>query len=69
MGNLLKVLRDHPWSKIVCLHPLENRGFCDFLGLGLDFGIVSLAISQSLMINVGDLHQDRVEEKPPNIGL
>ena len=29
-----------------CLHSSEIHGFCGFLGLGLDFGIISLAISQ-----------------------
>ena len=71
VGDLLKTLRDIFRSNIASLHSSENHGFCGFLGLGVDFGIVSLAISQSLSINVpaGDFHQGHLEERPPNTGL
>ena len=52
VGDLIKTLRNLFRSNIASLHSSENRGFCGFLGLGFDFGIVSLAISQSLLINV-----------------
>ena len=48
VGYLLKTLRDLFRSNIASLHSSEKHGFCGFLGLGFDFGIVSLAISQSL---------------------
>ena len=48
-GKNLKILRYRFQSKIACLHSSENHGF---FGLGLDFGIVSLPISQSLSIKV-----------------
>ena len=51
VGDLLKTLRDLFRSNIASLHS-ENHGFCGFSGLGFDFGIVSLAILQSLSINV-----------------
>ena len=70
-GDLLKTLRDLFRSKIASLHSSENHIFCGYLGLGFDFGIVWLAISQSLSIKVsgGDLHQDRLDESPPNTCL
>ena len=43
VGDLLKTLRDLFRSKIASLHSSENHGFCGFLGLGFDFGIVALA--------------------------
>ena len=52
VGELLKIRRDIFSSKIASLHSSENHGFCGFLGLGFDFGIVWLAISQSLSIKV-----------------
>ena len=52
VGDLLNTLRDLFRSKIASLHSSENHGFCGILGLGYDFGIVWLAISQSLSINV-----------------
>ena len=52
VGDLLNTLRHRFLSKITCLHSSENHGFCSFLGLGFDFGIVSLVISQSSSIHV-----------------
>ena len=52
VGDLLKTLRDLFRSNIASLHSSENHGFCGFLGLGFDFCIVWLAISQSLSIKV-----------------
>ena len=49
VGDLLKTLRDLFRSNIASLHSSENHGF---LGLGFDFCIVWLAISQSLSIKV-----------------
>ena len=50
VGDLLRTLRDLFRSKIASLHSSETHGFCGFVGLGFDFGIVWLAISESLSI-------------------
>ena len=74
VGYPLKILTDGFQSKMACLNS-GNYGLCGIFGLGLDFGIISLAISQSLSIKVSSwrpslrLSQRKASVRLPNVDI